>query len=225
MPRWQESWAAACLIYFAAAFWAQPALPQWVPPMLVAIAWHSGPVRHIKESIRSRTVALAVMSTALQVAITGLSVLAFLGRARLTAIHYLAAAALIAGAAIVVALCERRSTQPSPLYGLEGLVMVCFSAGYLVAMGSPSPAGRLFALMMLHTGILGVVVLRNSHLEAERIEGPVAESGYVKEVWRVRVREPGGARAVFAALSLPSGILGSALVVGELVLLLVLRQT
>jgi len=226
MPRWQESWATAWIAYFAAAFWVLPSLPQWAPPaLLLPIVWYAGPVPHIRHSIASGTLALAVLSSALQIPVTGLSLLAFLGRAPLTIIHYLAGAALIAGAAIVIALGERQSARPSPWYGFEGLVMVCFSAGYLIAMGSPTPLARLLALMMLHMGILGVAALRNSRLEAELVEGPVTENGYVKEVWRVRVREPGGVSAVLAALSLPSGILGSALVVAELVLLLVLRHT
>jgi len=115
MPRWQESWATAWVVYLAAIFCAGPRLGQWLPPLLVLpIVWHAGPARHIRESIQSRTVTLAVVSAALQVPVTGLSLLAFLGRAPLAIIHYLAAAALIAGAAIVIALCERRSTQPSP---------------------------------------------------------------------------------------------------------------
>jgi hypothetical protein len=216
MPEWEEDWSTAWVIYVAAAFWVLPVLPQWVPLLVVGIAWLSGPAAYLRHAIRSRMAPAAVISVLLQLGLTGLCLLAFFGMLRLTVAHLLVVAALAAMAVSAMMLTERTRSEPRPRYGFEGLVMVCFSGAYLLATRSVSPVGPLLALLMLHTGILGVAVLRNASVEAQRVEGPVLTGGYAETAWGVRTRRPSGIRAVTAAMALPSGILGSALVLLEL---------
>jgi hypothetical protein len=108
-----------------------------------------------------------------------------------------------------------------PRYGVEALVANGFAIGYLAAMESPPSLRFLCGLLVIHAGILTIAVLRNSRTRAELVEGPVAEGGYTREVWRISQRVSRDARPVLAALALPSGIIGSVLVVVETLLLIV----
>ena len=224
MPEWEESWATAWLSYLAAVFFALPVLPKWVPLVVVCLAWLSGPVAYMRNGAGKEASGLVGVSVFLELAATGLVVLAYMGVVQLAQIHYLAAAVLMLTAGVAIFVAEGKQPKPEPRYGLEGLAMISFSCAYIVALMTSPSVRWLLALLMLHLGILAVAVVRNSHLQAERVEGPVVEGGYVKEVWRLRLRDPGGARAIFAALGAPSGLVGSVLVLAEISLLLVIRH-
>jgi hypothetical protein len=217
MHLWQDDWLTAVTLYAVFTLAVLPEGPTLFGPVLFAgMMWAGATLSIVADIARRKAAGLGTPLVILQTGTIGMAVLAFLGRLG-PGTHWLpAAAALAAAAGVLAVLSERSRTTPSPRTSLESTLVVIFCAAYLLAMRSPKLDDRVVALLAVHLGVLSVAVLRNSHIRSRRVEGPVASDGHIREVWQLELREPRGIPAVAAALCLPTGILGTSLVVAEL---------
>ena len=228
MSMWEETWAGAVVSYLFAATIASQTLrypSSGVPLMYAGFLWLIPSLYEARDSARRHTVGLGQLSAALRFGVVGLPVLSFLCRWQFTAWLYAAEAALIAGTAIVVSRNERQRTETGPRYGYESMAMACFAAAYVIAMTSLPSVRSLLVMLIVHSGMLTVALIRNSHVVTTWTEGAPVRWWHLLDapvVWTIRAREPGGAQALRAALALPSGIAGTVLVAFEVELLIVL---
>ena len=218
MTLFRESWPVCLAVYAVGACFAFPALRPPTPIVVVLVLLTC--LIHSHQAIRhSARTGITIVCATLQLAAVAVVGSANMRWVRLDTVSWLAVAALLGAAVLAALLAERANPEWEPRYSVEAVIVALFSVGYLTALSSSSVVSHLIALVMVHAGILSMAVERNRRLECEHVSGPVTEGGYVVETWHVRVREPGGIQGVTAALALPSGILGSVLVLTELVVL------
>jgi TctA family transporter len=193
---------------------------RWVVASIVGLVWFMGQTEAIRLSRQILAAKYAALAAGLQLLFLILFTAWATQLISTAPSFWLASLPFLVGAAVVVLYLERMNQLPLPRYGLEALLLTCFSAVYLLVCFR-SVAPLISCLLVIHGGIFCLVVVRNSRVVTEHSYGPVQEGDYVKEAWSLQFRDPAGVKAVIAAICLPSGLLGLIFIIVEFVALLI----
>jgi len=224
LPFWKESWLIWFLIYsYAGLFLVACDLPYWVTVFVVLAIWFEAQSSSVWMGRHVGATGVALLGAGSQLAFLFLFGAWPVGvQTCLTTANWVFSLPFFAASLSAVLALEQKQSSPIPRYGLEGLVITCFSAAYMLTRFKCTLT-PMVPLMVVHLGILIIALVRNSRLAVGLEHGPIDKGGYYEQAWRLCFREQSGYRSVLVALALPSGILGLVFVIAETILTVVLH--
>ena len=115
---------------------------------------------------------------------------------------------------------EFRSNLPVERYGWEALLITCSSILFLI-VPEKIPISTNMRIIIVHITILIIACMRNSMFIKNKIQEPINVGSYIEIKYTLIARKEKGLKALWAAIMLPSGILGIVFIISEIAFALI----